>query len=285
MNLITKAISWVSPGWAARRLRSQIQFSAYEAAIPSRTRKLKKESRGANTAVFAAGASLREQARWLDENHDLAIGILDKLEERVVGARGIQVEPQPLTYEGKVHEEFAATLSALWDRWAEAPDVTGMYTLAEAERPTGSLNRALEGIGTETARNTVLQTAWGWQLGRSLGVAAGETEKLTRAQELLKKSIQEAVLAGKDTARLKKRYAEISQELEKATRRQNRLTEAMRREVQMGDRRSCRRCHRRDRHAADAQCQNRGRAWPGARLRYEHSEIQSRRRPGGAVRT
>ena len=134
MNLITKAISWVSPGWAARRLRSQLQFNAYEAAMPSRTRKMKKESRGANQAVFAAGASLREQARWLDENHDLAIGILDKLEERVVGARGIQVEPQPLTFDGKVHEEFAATLSALWERWAEAPDVTGTYTLAEAER-------------------------------------------------------------------------------------------------------------------------------------------------------
>lgn len=134
MNLLTKAISWVSPGWAARRLRSQLQFNAYEAAMPSRTRQTRRESRGANTAVFAAGASLREQARWLDENHDLAIGILDKLEERVVGARGIQVEPQPLTYEGKVHEEFAATLSSLWDRWSESPDVTGMYTLAEAER-------------------------------------------------------------------------------------------------------------------------------------------------------
>jgi len=134
MNLLTKAISWVSPGWAARRLRSQLQFNAYEAAMPSRTRQTRRESRGANTAVFAAGASLREQARWLDENHDLAIGILDKLEERVVGARGIQVEPQPLTYEGKVHEEFAARLSALWEHWAEAPDVTGMYTLAEAER-------------------------------------------------------------------------------------------------------------------------------------------------------
>lgn len=134
MNLITRAISWVSPGWAARRLRSQLEFRAYEAAMPSRTRAARKESRGANTAVFAAGASLREQARWLDENHDLAIGILDKLEERVVGARGIQVEPQPLTYEGKVHEEFAATLSALWEKWAESPDVTGLYTLAEAER-------------------------------------------------------------------------------------------------------------------------------------------------------
>ncbi|WP_336286551.1 hypothetical protein [Cronobacter dublinensis] len=101
---------------------------------------------------------------------------------------------------------------------------------------TGSLNRALKGIGTETARNRALQTAWGQQMARSLSGAAGETEKLTKAQGSLKKSIQEAALAGKDTTRLKKRYAEISKELERATRVQNRLTEAMKREIDVAER-------------------------------------------------
>ncbi|NQF31047.1 hypothetical protein [Enterobacter asburiae] len=101
---------------------------------------------------------------------------------------------------------------------------------------TGSLNKALKGIGTETARNRALQTAWGQQMARSLSGAAGETEKLSRAQDTLKKSIQEATLAGKDTVRLKKRYAEVSKEIEKATRKQNRLTEAMKREVDMAER-------------------------------------------------
>lgn len=101
---------------------------------------------------------------------------------------------------------------------------------------TGSLNKALKGIGTETARNRALQTAWGQQMARSLSGAAGETEKLTRAQDTLKKSIQEATLAGKDTARLKKRYAEVSRELEKATRVQNRLTDAMKREIDFAER-------------------------------------------------
>lgn len=101
---------------------------------------------------------------------------------------------------------------------------------------TGSLNQALKGIGTETARNRALQTAWGQQMTRSLSAAAGETEKLTRAQDSLKKSIQEAALAGRDTARLKKRYAEVSKELEKATRVQNRLTDAMKREINVAER-------------------------------------------------
>lgn len=50
--------------------------------------------------MFAAGQSLREQARWLDENHDLVIGLFDKMEDRVIGAHGIHVEPQPLDLEG-----------------------------------------------------------------------------------------------------------------------------------------------------------------------------------------
>jgi lambda family phage portal protein len=134
MNIFTRAIRHVSPGWAAKRLRSEIQIDAYQAAHQTRTYAANRENRSANTAVFAAGASIREQARWLDENHDIAIGILDKLEERVVGARGIQIEPQPLGYDGKVHEKFAAEIAARWDKWAESPEVTGCYSLAEAER-------------------------------------------------------------------------------------------------------------------------------------------------------
>ncbi|EMO5715834.1 phage portal protein [Enterobacter bugandensis] len=134
MGLFGRALAAVSPGWAAKRAKARMQLQAYEAAMPSRTHTTKREPRDANTAVFAAGVSLREQARWLEENNDLAIGILDKLEERVVGARGIQIEPQPLTRDGQVHEEFAAQLSTLWEKWAEAPEVTGNFSLAEAQR-------------------------------------------------------------------------------------------------------------------------------------------------------
>lgn len=134
MNIFTRVIRHISPGWAAQRLRSEMQVQAYEAAKPTRTHAARRESRSANTAIFAAGVSIREQARWLDENHDIAIGILDKLEERVVGARGIQIEPQPLDKNGKVHEAFAAQIASHWEKWAESPEVTGSFSLAEAER-------------------------------------------------------------------------------------------------------------------------------------------------------
>lgn len=134
MGLFEKMLATVSPGWAAERARARLQLQAYEAAMPTRTHAGRRESRDASTAVFAAGVSIREQARWLDENHDICVGIFDKLEERVVGARGIQIEPQPLTRDGKVHEAFAAQLSALWEKWAESPEVTGSFSLAEAQR-------------------------------------------------------------------------------------------------------------------------------------------------------
>jgi ATP-dependent Clp endopeptidase proteolytic subunit ClpP len=84
--------------------------------------------------VFAAGTSLREQARWLDENHDLVIGLFDKMEDRVIGAHGIHVEPQPLDLDGNLHGDFASQLSALWAEWSVRPEVTGMFTRPEAER-------------------------------------------------------------------------------------------------------------------------------------------------------
>ena len=134
MGIFEKALGAVAPGWAVSRARNRLMLKAYEAANPSRIHKAPRESRSADNAVYAAGTSLREQARFLDENHDIVTGLLDKLEERVVGSEGIQIEPQPLRLDGSLHKEFAAQISALWAEWSIRPDVTGMYTRPEAER-------------------------------------------------------------------------------------------------------------------------------------------------------
>jgi lambda family phage portal protein len=134
MGFFERTLGAISPGWAAARVQNRLRLRAYEAAISSRTHKGKRESRSADTAVFAAGTSLREQARWLDENHDLVIGLFDKMEDRVIGANGIHVEPQPLDMDGNLHSDFANQLSALWAEWSIRPEVTGMFTRPEAER-------------------------------------------------------------------------------------------------------------------------------------------------------
>ncbi|PKH62566.1 phage portal protein [Shewanella sp. Choline-02u-19] len=137
MSWLNNAIAKVSPNWALKREAALQSFEAikgYEAAKKSRTHKANKESRGANQAVFAAGKSLREQARWLDENHDLSIGILDRMEERVVGAQGIVVEPQPRDLEGNILDDFADDLQRRFGSWSLKPDVTGRYSRPELER-------------------------------------------------------------------------------------------------------------------------------------------------------
>ena len=98
MGILERTLRAISPGWAAARERDRLRLNAYEAANPSRLHKAKKQSQSADTAVFAAGQSLREQARWLDENHDLVIGLFDKMEDRVIGAsiwRGIFIPISP----------------------------------------------------------------------------------------------------------------------------------------------------------------------------------------------
>ena len=102
--------------------------------MPSRLHKAKRESRGANAAIQQSAVSLREQARALDQNHDIVIGILDKLEERVIGSRGIHVEPQPLKLTGEVDEELAEQIRKKWAEWSVKPEVTAQFTRPELER-------------------------------------------------------------------------------------------------------------------------------------------------------
>lgn len=134
MNLLEKTIAAISPRWAAKRSQSRYVLNAYEAALPSRTHKASRDGQGANTNVRQSAVSLREQARALDQNHDIVIGILDKMEERVIGSKGIHIEPQPLTLAGDVHEELAEQIRKLWAEWSVKPEVTGLYTRPLLER-------------------------------------------------------------------------------------------------------------------------------------------------------
>ena len=137
MNWLDKTILSFAPKWGAERARNRVlaeQFLSYDAAQPGRTRKMKADHRSGDTAVHTAGRSIRGQARYLDENHDLVVGLLDKLEQKVVGHRGISVEPMPLTVTGEKSEDFAKEISMFFDELSIAPDTTGEYSRAEMER-------------------------------------------------------------------------------------------------------------------------------------------------------
>ncbi|MEX2953599.1 phage portal protein [Serratia fonticola] len=134
MSLLDNVIGLISPGWKASRLKSRVMINAYEAALPSRTHRAKRENRNANQLNKFGGRSLREQARWLDNNHDLVIGLLDKMEERIVGANGIIVDPQPVLRTGLVADDLAKAIRAAWGEWSVSPDVTGQFTRPVLER-------------------------------------------------------------------------------------------------------------------------------------------------------
>ena len=134
MNFIDKAIAPFAPRFVAERLGARRLIQAYEAAKPSRTHKAKGEPHSADLAITLAGKSLREQARWLDENHDLVTGLFDRLEERVVGGQGIGVEPLPLTLAGDVHLEFAAEVKGQWAEWSLKPEASGELSRPQVER-------------------------------------------------------------------------------------------------------------------------------------------------------
>ena len=124
----------VAPGFVAQRLRHQSVIRAYEAAIPSRTHKAKGEHRSADAALQSAGRSLREQCRWLDENHDIVTGLFDRLEERVVGGAGIGIEPLVLSLSGEVHLDFCAQIKSAWSEWSLRPETAGELTRPQMER-------------------------------------------------------------------------------------------------------------------------------------------------------
>ena len=136
MNIIDRTIEVISPEAALRRdtarkvLKAQ---RAYEAAQPSRLRKLKTDSGSGDAILERAGESLRLQARHLDENHDLASGVLDCLVNNVVG-RGIAVEPQVKRKGGDLAKPINDQLMELWEEWTRFPEVTWEHHFNQALR-------------------------------------------------------------------------------------------------------------------------------------------------------
>jgi lambda family phage portal protein len=88
----------------------------------------------ADTATVRAGKSLREQARHLEQNHDLARGALNVLVASVVGPYGITIEPQPRTASGDIHDEFATAIRDLWRDWAQTPEVSWTHDWPSLQR-------------------------------------------------------------------------------------------------------------------------------------------------------
>lgn len=134
MNIFEKSIAAVSPAWAWKRARYRQALAAYEAAKPSRLRKLRPDNASGDALVGVAGAALRGYARQLEQNYDIAEGILKVLVNNTIGPNGINREPMPRTKSGDIHTKLAKELLILWNDWMLAPEVTGELDYAAMER-------------------------------------------------------------------------------------------------------------------------------------------------------
>lgn len=106
----------------------------YEAAKPSRFRKFHRDGGSPNTLVEQGAVALRNQARFLERNHDVCRGIVRTLVNNVIGPTGIGIEPQPRRADGTIHEDYAQALRNAWRDWQRRPEVTWRHTWAKAQR-------------------------------------------------------------------------------------------------------------------------------------------------------
>ncbi len=123
-----------SPEHAYNRVRYRAARAAYEAAKPSRLRKMGVDNSNGDYVVGAAGVNLRGYARQLEQNYDIAKGVLDVLVNNTVGATGINREPLPRTKDGDLHKDFAKELLVAWNDWVLNPEVTWELDYASMER-------------------------------------------------------------------------------------------------------------------------------------------------------
>lgn len=134
MHWAERLIAPFSPATALRRSQMRAALAYYEAAKPSRHRKLQRDASSGDILVQRDATSLRAQARHLDRNHDLARGVLNVLVRNVVGPQGIGVEPTPRLANDDISDDLARQLINLWREWCEAPCVTGARDMALTQR-------------------------------------------------------------------------------------------------------------------------------------------------------
>lgn len=129
---IAKAVTKQARAHAARRPAVQ---AIYEGAKNTAQRRKHGGFKGNNALVQASAPALRDEARYLERNHDLCRGALRVLVNNTVGAQGIGIEPQPkIDGTNEIHQEYAEELLWYWKNWCKKPEVTQRYTFAKLQR-------------------------------------------------------------------------------------------------------------------------------------------------------
>lgn len=126
-------IAPIAPKAALKRATARRALAYYEAGESSRYRKKRTDKASANTNNKRSAEAIRTAARHLDENHDIASGILDVLVANTVGT-GIQPEPQVMMKDASPAHDLNAQLVALFEDWRFRPEVTWQHDYFALQR-------------------------------------------------------------------------------------------------------------------------------------------------------
>lgn len=134
---VEKLIRKVAPAWALRRHlnRQKLQASkrAYESIENTRLRRKRQDGRSADQINSISVDKLRLQARYLDENHDLARSVLNALVAQVVGT-GLLTFPTIKDRSGNLLDDVNDQITKLWADWSRLPEVTWENDWAKVQR-------------------------------------------------------------------------------------------------------------------------------------------------------
>lgn len=133
-NPIDAIVGFINPVAGVKRAQARQVMGYYEAAKPSRLRKFRRDQGGPNTQTQQGHVAIRTQARHADQNHDIARGVLDTLVNNTVGAKGIEIEPQPRLADGTIDRDYARALLREWRDWTRSPEVTGQHHWGRVQR-------------------------------------------------------------------------------------------------------------------------------------------------------
>ena len=134
MKFIDNLIAGIAPGFAIKRMQARQSIKAfYEATKTTRLHTKRTDTRSADGVNKPALDILRTNARHLEENHDLAKGVLNVLVDNIVGL-GIRPEPQVKTNDGEFATDVNQQLLDLWREWIRKPEVTWELDYYSAQR-------------------------------------------------------------------------------------------------------------------------------------------------------
>ncbi len=108
---------------SARAQMAPVIARAHEVTRPSRSRKLARDWGSGNAIAGMDARQLRDQARHLERDLDLADNALNVLVQNTVGA-GIDVLSAPRLPGQPINRDLALQLDDLWDAWWDAPEAT-----------------------------------------------------------------------------------------------------------------------------------------------------------------